>query len=697
MFPQYAARLATFALVTSLSSYSASCKLRQKTTTTTKSEDFRNGLFDISDLAFLYPPPGTAADYDQLRAALPGRPDLQDFWIPAGEIFDERLLPSLMDWAEGSGSVPIGEGAGIRLNVISAYPFSKMVTVVAEDGTERTELQSSHQFVERESMSLRDISRWRITSIRVDFCPTHPSSLSKEKGPVSRGRPVEATEARADAVDMRVHEEAEPDGQRRLVGLVTQAEKRNEHTPWENLVRGCKPELRLVAQPWLGFSNKVRNAKNEFLDEKEEFYGSGNFRSIGLTSAHGRPFLSRDRTGLFFADFAIHFFIELPHLAALEAEKNAQPGTGFSLMAELMKMKLHANAHCPTEGIPLGVHPCLEKELNERFAPPPGGTSSVYSQGLKSIVTNVVGGGYGTLKKVAMMGTDRSRDPWHFFQAEVFAGHQIKPVALPVSENPSNAGSAFSELSRQPKGLFFAGKMNFLNHRPIPRTTSEQIDAKRNLQLAQVSRIQPPLKKEFTGLHEFMIDGQFFNDPLDTSTDNKFIVSNIPPERTQQLIEASHRIENPLLVNQNTTDCVSCHLSTQMRELFAPWVPMEGKTSWGTLNDRSQLNELWTANKNAFSTGQKMPPLEGVTTATSFGYKSTKAAFSGSVKRYIVNQFSIFDLLPVVSERAVHQSAMSAGIWNRMAGGVLESDKLACEASFARPPAVRVMPTQIAA
>ncbi len=42
--------------------------------------------------------------------------------------------------------------------------------------------------------------------------------------PVSRGRPVEATEARADAVDMRVHEEAEPDGQRRLVGLVTQAQ-----------------------------------------------------------------------------------------------------------------------------------------------------------------------------------------------------------------------------------------------------------------------------------------------------------------------------------------------------------------------------------------------------------------------------------------------------------------------------------------
>jgi hypothetical protein len=45
-----------------------------------------------------------------------------------------------------------------------------------------------------------------------------------KKRPVSRGRPVEATEARADAVDMRVHEEAEPDGQRRLVGLVTQAE-----------------------------------------------------------------------------------------------------------------------------------------------------------------------------------------------------------------------------------------------------------------------------------------------------------------------------------------------------------------------------------------------------------------------------------------------------------------------------------------
>ncbi len=75
---------------------------------------------------------------------------------------------------------------------------------------------------------------WRRLSSQIGLDPPRMCSgdsnlltrqgLGLNKRPVSRGRPVEATEARADAVDMRVHEEAEPDGQRRLVGLVTQAE-----------------------------------------------------------------------------------------------------------------------------------------------------------------------------------------------------------------------------------------------------------------------------------------------------------------------------------------------------------------------------------------------------------------------------------------------------------------------------------------
>jgi hypothetical protein len=88
---------------------------------------------------------------------------------------------------------------------------------------------------------------------------------------------------------------------------------------------------------------------------------------------------------------------------------------------------------------------------------------------------------------------------------------------------------------------------------------------------------------------------------------------------------------------------------------------------------------IWNANKNFYTSPDKLPPVQGVITSTSFGYKSTDAAHSGSVKRYIVNQFSIFDLLSVISERAVHLSAISAGIWNKMAGGVLENDKNLCE------------------
>lgn len=137
----------------------------------------------------------------------------------------------------------------------------------------------------------------------------------------------------------------------------------------------------------------------------------------------------------------------------------------------------------------------------------------------------------------------------------------------------------------------------------------------------------------------------------------------ITGQRNIDLMRLASRIENPLLNNDFSTDCASCHFSS-----LEKW-HVEGDFDAGKPSDALSMNTEQMSRLLAASplspidvTREAMPELPGVTPATAAAYRVISDVF---LSVYVTNQFSIYRDWPQVSNRVANESGVAAYLINQ--------------------------------
>lgn len=216
------------------------------------------------------------------------------------------------------------------------------------------------------------------------------------------------------------------------------------------LTDGCHVELRLIFQPFIFLSNPIVD------------------------------------------DFAIHLIFELPEDEADD------------LITAFVDLK-NQNAEIKTNGVPLGIHPAVEKQ----------GIQGKFAQGLKDIITRFAG-------------RDRLRDStatinfalhdWRFVKASVL-NNVLTHVQIPFSTS-MNMTLTSSSLTNKTA--------------IIPQSTAPD----------HINRIVDSLGR-------FSVDGRI----------GSFFF--LPPAVKAQDIDLALRVDNPELNGPGSTDCISCHQASR--------------------------------------------------------------------------------------------------------------------------------------
>lgn len=151
----------------------------------------------------------------------------------------------------------------------------------------------------------------------------------------------------------------------------------------------------------------------------------------------------------------------------------------------------------------------------------------------------------------------------------------------------------------------------------------------------------------------------------------------ISGERHVDLMRLATRIENPLLNNDFSTDCGSCHFAS-----LEKW-NIENDFDASLLREKGPMNTESLARLLAASpvaqvdvSREAMPALAGVTPATSAAYRIIGDVF---LSFYVTNQFSIYKDSPQVSNRVANESGVAAYLANQWYLGGARAHPYTCD------------------
>jgi hypothetical protein len=223
-------------------------------------------------------------------------------------------------------------------------------------------------------------------------------------------------------------------------------------------------------------------------------------------------------------DYAIHLLFELS-----EADMRAAAH-------DFLALKNACEPIAKTDGEPLGVHPCFEKEM----ASAKSLEELVIHKRLAGILSK-----YATnLVNAAVMGTDLGQDPWMFYPGNVKSGvfEPVRvftvakdPASAPIDSHGNKVRLPFDNARYQMLTLVMAARSDIAN--PIVPSSADGKDS-------IVYSFQPPFLNSLA---------------IGRSTPEPFNVATIAMNNFEATV---HRLESPARNDFFTVDCVSCHSST---------------------------------------------------------------------------------------------------------------------------------------
>jgi hypothetical protein len=620
-FSQFSIQLKTKTVLCALLLLNA-CQSRKSLT---NSVDDTPGL-DLLDTAILYPPAGGTDEliwnrslfanqdtWDSQEAHLNALSDM-GFWpqlfgrsaLMPQKVFDEIILQASGD---RTNKTP---GAGINFE-LSAY------STRATDNKFDVKIDVS------------SAARWRVTSFRYDPCPYS----------VAHGLP--ASEEDAD-------------------------ENQSNTFPATLKTQLCKPEFRLVAQPFIGKT-------------PQETAVGGILPFIRGPAGTRLDAVTHKSSGWFAADYAMHLFYRL------DAEQS------FSVAQALLQLKEQFQNTCKTTGVPLQVHPCLIQEAlkpNQYF-------KNTFAKSLLEIYSKYSQ----NLHKVAIFGSEANASPWMFFVGNVtkpsakskaepsFALSRIKSLddfdfsskRDILSESKSkldaeeirNAGlrsvviREFNEEESQLKAEKLSKRSIFTQRKGVIFNRNTALGLRR-VRDSYNRRILPPPHPSKDSLAMFVMGTVGFQTQdefsLISASGYNLGLTNIKPSgnRSEDLIKVISRIENPRINNEFRTDCVSCHMAN-----------MEGASAHMTDRTDKVFKELQLKKLDDPSTPWKFS--ENLIPKTSFESEQGLATFRlapyalshrGTREMvYMMNQFSIYRDQPIISKRVLNEASEATSFANK--------------------------------
>jgi hypothetical protein len=299
---------------------------------------------DPMDISFLYPPLGTSPDSDVYLPELLHARNTEILNMGGDKNFMHpvylNFVNKMQRWSELGGSPAIFNTAeGGNKGLFSHEIYSAIRSGITEGETSYPTpdpFKFNFRYLDLDSrryeVDVLESWRWRLVSWRYDLCPN------------------------------MLHQFAQLD-----------EEQREELGEKPSI---CKPEIRIVAQPILG-----KNLMEEMVGRR--------LPDAGKSEYLANTYLPR---GFAFADYALHFFMNVPDPAKVE-----------SLLFDLKKQ---FNTACPTTAAHLAIHPCLLKELSAFFKSDQAPFASQLLDILKSQM--------GELKRVASMTSNSNGTPWKF-------------------------------------------------------------------------------------------------------------------------------------------------------------------------------------------------------------------------------------------------------------------------------------------
>jgi hypothetical protein len=418
----------------------------------------------------------------------------------------------------------------------------------------------------------------------------------------------------------------------------------------------CTPEVRLVAQPILG------------KDPLEAEFAS-QLPLINTRNGNGTNFnrISMFMHGYRFGDYGMHVFYRLK--SNEEAKLLAQ---------QLLDLKnARGERECNTTDVEVGVHPCLEFEANQIYAGSFAGNEKPFARELKEIF----GSHMHTLHKISVWGSTQNAGPWGFYQGEVennstfkwkpIVTVQKKSFANIQKVNPFDDGFAmqYTRGASINGPVIGGGARGALQASVISDTKTLRPDplvGNDNLQFYLLNQLRfNDTGTTFTRVRQNRMD--------DTSTvDLKYrelkSSANLSENIAQvgryipDLAQMVERIDNPKLNHEFKVDCVSCHMSRSENTFVST---LDKKAFFGgmSISNRNEvLEKLDKTESYPWQVQLGAEPIAGVVDYTSSRYQKHVRGRFGEV--YMLNQFSYYFDMAVVSNRAAHEIADSARFAN---------------------------------
>ncbi len=262
-----------------------------------------------------------------------------------------------------------------------------------------------------------------------------------------------------------------------------------------------------------------------------------------------------------------------------------------------------------TSGVSLGIHPHLAAESSQAEGP--------YQDRLLSIVRSYVG--EQRLARLAFMQTPTSfsgtKSIWQFGAVDVHQGALVRTKPLPHIEKDQD----FDSLLRFQVTQSFKGPFNPFGPLDFSPHPDDIGDDTRN------GVISPKLTAK---------------DQVAFLVDSRNWAKNSQSPEVIEAFTKLLRVENPEMNDIKTTDCVSCHISTQLK----------------TVLKKYKLNE----EDNRFQAARYAPPA-----GVAWNRVETQGKIPGKEHWMTVN-FGYFVDLPSISQRTINESAKVAAELNQL-------------------------------
>jgi hypothetical protein len=417
----------------------------------------------------------------------------------------------------------------------------------------------------------------------------------------------------------------------------------------------CTPEIRLVAQPAMGYTLEESWVTNTFPVAAQS---AG--RSVGVANP------IKVNAGLSFGDYGMHLFYRLNGSAESAAVAD-----------QLYKLKLTKEKRCKTTGVPMGPHPCLVAEAKELV----DGTLKS-DQAFSTLLLKIMRDHTHSLHRISVWGSTQNAGPWGFYFGEIQNGDFVWkniPTILPGTFSDSSSNSPFQ-----------AGKaMHYTRGSSI--TTRNRAVRSRDILISESKTLRPDPRPKQDSLQHFLLNQFRFadtgsvitdvqpdrlDDPADVQpkyADNPFLFTGIANTKLtgrylSDLSQMTAKIDNPKINSELNVDCISCHLS-KSEGIFAR--RNYSRTDRSTHPVQIESNSDDDESELAKTTDQEayfwevQKGYDGPTDLSNFThelYQSHPRTRFGEV--YILNQFSHYFKYPMVSSRSVNESSESARFVN---------------------------------